>query len=54
MAMNPNVQNEALAMRRYSSMPAPMIRVDLVWNIDIDESHSAAKRTENNVMIGPG
>src|ERR1700742_337357 len=52
--MMPNVQNDALASRRYSSIPAPMIRVDRVWKTEMEESHNAANRHENRVISGPG
>ena len=35
--MMPNTEKDALAMRRYSSIPAPMTRGDLVWNTAIDD-----------------
>jgi hypothetical protein len=52
-AIIPNVQNDALTMRRYSSIPLPMTRIDLVRNVAIDDSHNAANKTENSVTTSP-
>ncbi len=53
-AMMPNTENDALAMRRYSSMPAPMTRAERAWNTEMDVSHSSANKQENIVITGPG
>lgn len=52
--MIPNVQNDALQMRRYSSIPAPMTCVDLVLNIVRHDSQRPMKTNENSVISGPG